>query len=51
LIKSASSELDALMGGVVGAGLLPPEKAKAVPNIVPRVSMANCNGIYISPRS
>ena len=40
-MKSASSELDALIGGVAGAFLLPPVKAALVPNSVPRVSMAS----------
>ena len=41
-MKSASSELDALSGGVAGNCLLPPENEYAVPNIVARVAMASC---------
>jgi len=41
-MKSASSELDALMGGVAGVfELPPPATAYVVPNIVARVAIAS----------
>jgi hypothetical protein len=41
LMKSASSELDALRGGVAGVFALPPAKAYVVPNSVASVAMAS----------
>lgn len=43
LMKSASSGLEALIGGVAGVFLLPPVKAYAVPNNVPRTPIASCS--------
>lgn len=49
LMKSASSELAALIGGVAaGAFLLPPAKAYPVPKSVPRVIMANYGSKSVS---
>lgn len=42
-MKSASSELEALIGGVAGLGLLPPIAAYEPTNNVPRTPIASCN--------
>jgi hypothetical protein len=42
-MKSASSELEALIGGVAGLGLLPPIAAYEPTNNVLRTPIASCN--------
>jgi hypothetical protein len=41
-MKSASSELAALIGGLAGTDLLPPVNRNAEPNNVPRTPIASC---------
>ena len=47
-MKSASSELEALIGGVAGLGLLPPIAAYEPTNNVPRTPIASCNIRHVS---
>ncbi len=42
-MKSASSGVEALIGGAAGALLLPPSMAYEPPNNVPRTPIASCN--------
>lgn len=52
LMKSASSLLDALMGGVWFAALLPPPRASLLPpKRAPRTPMASCNAPQLVPTS
>lgn len=52
LMKSASSLLDALMGGVWVAALLPPPRASLLPpKRAARTPMASCNAPQLVPTS
>ena len=49
MMKSASSELEALIAGVAGVLVLPPPSmAKEPPNNVPRTPIASCNARSVS---
>ena len=49
MMKSASSELEALIAGVAGVLVLPPPSmAKEPPNNVPRTPIASCNTQSVS---